>query len=308
MPIRCRSVLRYPSAISLGQAFANSFAATSSGIGKGEIVLFRAMEASLKAVGSHPGVVVEEYHGAHHQVTFTGSGTYSRTNARCELSDLLVIVYDRQAKYARMSYIQAKSERSVPASVNGIAGSLLAANLEQWDLLARRPSIGGVGSFKPPLDLLKSALLSSIGSFVFFVHAAGGVAVQYAAASRLTRPSASVKRYGKLIIGPDACHCGPHPECVSVYGNAEFGEFLFGMMIGTPILIRGKPVSPPLGGWLAAQLRGLAAMAVANDPPAALANELADLLDPDRAPAAQTPNVGAATLLLFGMTQDGRPD
>jgi hypothetical protein len=73
------------------------------------------------------------------------------------------------------------------------------------------------------------------------------------------------------------------------------------MMIGTPILLSGRPTTATICSWLAAQVRGLAAEAVSSDRRAGLANEIADLLDPDRAPQAQTPNVGAATLLLFGV-------
>lgn len=301
MPLHCHSLHQRTLALALGKTFAYSFATNSAGLGKGEIVLFRAMQKSLKAVASSPHVVVEEYHGANHQVTFKGKGSYSRASARCELSDLLVVVYDQKTKDARLAYIQAKSERTVPANARGIAGISLAANLEQWDLLASRPLINGVGSFAPPPDLLSSAQLDSVGSFAFFLHGASGVDIHYAAASSLQRSRNCVSRYGKLIAAPDRCQCGPSPECLSVYGNEEFGAFLFGLMIGTPILLSGKPTTPPVCSWLAAQLRGLAAEAVVPDRPTNLANELANYLDPDRAPPAPTPNVGAKTLLLFGV-------
>lgn len=306
MPVYCGSLSNCQIAVPLGHLFAKNFAANSANVGKGEIVLFRAMEASLKAVASPPRVVVEEYHGAQHQVTFKGSGTYSRSAARCELSDLLVIVHDRTSRDARLTYIQAKSERDVVANSSGVAGSCLKANLEQWDLLANRPLIAGVGSFNPPPDLLNGAMLSSVGAFAFFLHGSAGADIYYGAASSLAMSYRYSTRAGKLTALGDVCRCAPTPECLSVYGNAEFGAFLFGMMIGTPILIAGQPASSPLGVWLAAQLRGLAAIAVASGRPADLANELADLLDPDREPAAPVPNVGATTLMLFGLTQDGR--
>lgn len=298
MPLVCPSLHRRSHAIALGRAFSKEFATNSAGLDKGEVVLFRAMQASLKAIGNPLHVVVEEYHGASHQVTFKGNGSYSRASARCELSDLLIVVYDQRTNDARLAYIQAKSERAVPASSLGIAGASLAANLEQWDLLARRPLINGVGSFTPPPDLLSSAQLESIGSFIFFVHGASGADIHYAAASYLQRPTHCVSRYGKLIAAPDMCRCGPSPECLSVYGNEHFGAFLFGMMIGTPILLSGKPTTPQVCSWLAAQLRGLASVA---DRRAGVAKVLADLLDPDGAPAAQVPNVGAASLLLVGL-------
>jgi len=311
MPHDCGCLHRRQRAVKLGQAFAKSFANNSANVGKGEVALFQAMQKSLLALANPPNVVVEEYHGTQHQVTFTGSGTYSRTNARCELSDLLIVVYDCDSKYARLTYIQAKSERNVPASPCGIAGKHLGANLEQWDLLARRPPIRGVGTFKPPSDLLCRALLPSIGSFVFFIHGCASVDIYYCAASWLTMPYPYSTRAGKLTAVGNLCLCHhgapipkPPPECVSVYGNAEFGAFLFGMMIGEPILIHGTPQRAGLASWLAAQLRGLAARA---DRKESLAGELADLLAP-QGERAQEPNVGAATLLLFGLKSDGRLD
>lgn len=305
MLLCCPGLHHRPHANALGRTFAQDFATNSTGLGKGEITLFQAMHKSMEGVAKCPEVVVEEYHGSNHQVTFTGTGTYSRTAARCELSDLLVVVYDRQTMDARLSYIQAKSERIVAANACGIAGSRLTANLEQWDLLARRPRISGVGSFRPPPDLLSSAPLASVGSFVFFLHGAGGVEIQYAAASNLQRPPQSVSRNGRLIAGPDRCQCDPSPECLSVYGNADFGVFLFGLMIGTPILTFGKPGTKSVCSWLAGQLRGFAAQAAMADTRAELASELADRLDPDRAPAAEEPNVGAASFLIVGI---GSPD
>lgn len=306
MPPRCFSLCQRPFAAILGTAFAKSFAAQSTCLGKGEIALFRAMEASLTAIGQRRDVIVEEYHGSGHQVTFKGNGSYSRTQARCELSDLLVIVYDRQTKDARLTYIQAKSERIVPAGAHGVRGLQLAANLEQWDLLKRRPRIKGVGSFAPPVDLLSSALLESIGSFVFFLHGTSGVEVQYAAASKLRKPANLSSRYGRLIAPANICQCGPTPECLSVYGNAGFGAFLFGLMIGTPVLESGKPTTSSVCSWLGAQLRGFAAGADGEEGTTELANELADLLNPERTPEPRAPNVGAKTLLLFGVGDGDR--
>lgn len=304
MSLLCPELHRRPYATMLGKAFSKSFAVNSAGLGKGEIVLFRAMQKSLQAIANPPDLIVEEYHGAGHQVMFKGNGSYSRTSARCELSDLLIIVFDKQTNDARLTYIQAKSERTVSSNSRGIASVELAANLEQWDLLARRPLITGVGSFSPPPDLLSIAQLESVGSFAFFLHGAGGVDIHYAAAAYLQKPPHYVSRYGRLTAGPDICRCLPSPECLSVYGNEEFGAFLFGLMIGTPVLSSGCPTTGPVCSWLAAQLRGFAAetlMAEMAERPVALAIELADLLDPGGEAAATTPNVGAKTLLLFGI-------
>jgi hypothetical protein len=279
MSLHCLSLHQQRRAITLGNAFAKSFAINSANVGKGEIVLFRAMEKSLKAVANSPGVLVEEYHGSSYQVTFLGTGTYSRINACCELSDLLIVIYDRQTKDARLTYVQAKSERDVVANPIGVGGSALKANLEQWDLLARRPQIAAAPRvrrnpkpFNPPPDLLSSAQLASIASFAFFLHGAAGVDIYYSAASALAMPFPYRTRSGKLSAVGDLCSCVPMPECLSAYGNAEFGAFLFGIMIGTPILLSGTATHPRVCSWLASQFRGLAAQAAAIDRRADLAN------------------------------------
>lgn len=303
MQSMCRSLCRRPQALALGHSFATNFAQSSKGLGMGEIVLFRAMQESLRLTASAPKLVVEEYHGTNHQVVFAGTGTFSRANARCELSDLMVIVYDHQAKDARLTYIQAKSEKRAW----GGAGQHLVANLEQWDLLARRPPIRGApgafgraSGFYPPIDLLSGSQHSSIGSFVFFLSGHRGVEVYYAAASELQRPACYQKRFGKLVAARDNCACRPDPECLSVFGAVNFGSFLFGLMIGTPILSFGKPVGTSCS-WLAGQLKGVAAQAVADGRPSALATELAVLLDPDLESADETPSFGARTLMILGV-------
>ena len=67
----------------------------------------------------------------------------------------------------RISFLQAKSERKIMKN-QCISNQPFKANLEQWDLLAHRPIINGVGSFDPPPNLLSSAILPSIGTFGFF--------------------------------------------------------------------------------------------------------------------------------------------
>lgn len=307
MTLYCPSVLRYPSAASIGGVFATSFAGQSKGAGKGEVGLFRAMERALVSVATHPGVVVEEYHGTSHQVRFAGNGTFSRTNARCELSDLAVLVYDNvHFSDARLTYIQAKSERKTSASTQGIAGSLLDANLEQWDLLSGRPQVQGVGRFQPPPDLLKNARLASVGSFAFFLHGSSNVEIYYAAASALIRPPRYKRRYGRLEAVADACTCSPYPECLSAYGAAAFGTFLFGLMIGTPILPDAAAGPDATQQWLGRTLRAYSARAGRGNSGTA---NLARILDPtDEAVAEEAfaePNIGAPTLLVIGV---GSPD
>ena len=102
------------------------FRSLTHGFAHNEIPLFQAMHSAL--VGLSGMFQIEEYHGTSHQVMFTGNGTYARTHARCELSDLLIVTYSSISQHARLTYLQAKSER---ATLPSVCGRAFSANLEQ---------------------------------------------------------------------------------------------------------------------------------------------------------------------------------
>ena len=194
---------------------------------------------------------------AAHQVTFSVAGSYVRPIPRCELSDLIVVVYSLLSRQVRLTYLQAKSERK---RSSGICGHHFAANLEQWNLLATRPRISGVAGFNPSADLLSSAVLSSVGAFVFFYKtSAGDFQIYYASANYLIPACHYSQRYGKVRAqGP--CMVLPtlgHLECKAACRNASFAESLYRLEIGTPIDISVSQAAPTRH-WLAAQLRSSA--------------------------------------------------
>lgn len=265
-------------AIAFASAYDLKFRALTKGLSHAEVPLFQQMHKAL--VGLSGKFDIEEYHGTAHQVEFAGNGSYARTNARCELSDLMIVTFSSVAKSARLTYLQAKSER---ATLPSVCGRQFSANLEQWFLLEKRPPITGVGKFNPPPDLLASALLPSVGSFAFFYKdPAGDFQTYYAAANFLTPPKIYSQRYGKLrAIGP--CHVGTtakHPECFAACGNRSFAESLFRLEIGTPI---DSSISQAIGtrNWLAANLRASIRAAQQENAPSGLAQELLGLLAPD---------------------------
>ncbi|MCA9563631.1 MAG: hypothetical protein KC561_09085 [Myxococcales bacterium] len=248
-------------------------------------------------LSNQPGVAVEEYHGNAHQVRFTGDGIHSRSAARCELSDLAVIVYDRVAGTARLTYIQAKSERLVKASRFGIAGATLSADLEQWHLLSSRPKIQGVNRFSPPSDLLSNSSLGSIGSYVFFVHGAKSPEIYYASASKLPVAAIHSVKRGKLLAQANLHGVlGSVPECYSAYSTVCFGAALLGMTIGNPLL--DKRISPGMRNWLASRLRAMPLT------PSGLSQELAERLS-DEAVRASDPSLGARTTIVIGLSDLG---
>src|SRR5690606_12512824 len=220
---------------------------------------------------------VEEYHGTAYQVEFAGNGSYARTNARCELSDLMIVSFSSITQSARLTYLQAKSER---ATLPSACGRQFSANLEQWFLLEQRPTIAGVSKFSPPSDLLSSAVLPSVGSFAFFYKdPMGDFQTYYAAASYMAPPKAYSQRYGKLqAIGPcQLISSGVHTECLAACDNRSFAASLFRLEIGTPIDCSVHQAASTRS-WLSTILRGRIKESRQTDARSGLAQELLGLL------------------------------
>jgi hypothetical protein len=265
-------------AITFARKYDASFRSLTQGLTHNEIPLFCAMHSSL--IGLSGQFEVEEYHGTSHQVTFTGNGSYARTNARCELSDLMIITYSSITQNVRLTYLQAKSER---ATLYSVCRRQFSANLEQWFLLSSRPRIAGTGTFNPPTDLLSNALLSSVGSFAFFYKdGSGEFQTYYTTASHISPSKTYSQRYGKLqSLGPCmvVANAG-HTECLAACGNQFFAESLYRLEIGTPV--HGSITSAlPTRNWLAANLRAQIQKARQTDKPSVLAQELLKLIAPE---------------------------
>jgi len=255
-------------AIVFAKAYDTSFRKITTGYSQNEIPLFRALHSVLTGLSAN--FDVEEYHGTANQVKFAGNGSYARKNARCELSDLMIVAFSSITGSVRLTYLQAKSER---ATLNSVCRREFSANLEQWYLLKQRPPIIGSGKFDPPHDLLSSALLASVGSFgFFFKDSHGDFQTFYASASYMNPQRNYSQRYGKLqAIGPCFTdYSGPYPECFAACGNRSFAERLFRLEIGTPI-DQSVAQAAPTRDWLSANLRGRIQQSQQTDAPTSLA-------------------------------------
>lgn len=222
-------------ATSFGKDIANIFFRRSLLISRHwETDLF---EALALAFAAHPNVVADpSFHGSKHQVTFSGTTkwAWSRTTTRCELADLLIISFRSSPPSARMCFVQAKRE---PRPMNN--RPVFGANLLQWDLLARRPLIKPHGSFNAPPDLLSSAILPSVGSFLFFFPVAKYLYEGlYCVASDLAPVGQGAQRMGQLKLpsGPFVRRINRSPELIVAPSIACFAAGLFSLLIGTPIL------------------------------------------------------------------------
>lgn len=225
-----------------GGSLAAAFAKESETSRFSEIAQFRAL---MRAFGTlKDNFAVEEFHGAKHQAYFNGQGAWARDPARCELCDLAILSYSTNGGFhGRLTFLQAKLDKDLTQAhvLLGLLGKKIEfkANLEQWDLLSRRPDILPVPPFVAPPELLSGAPLASVGSFGVFHRTDGKAAgMFYASADTLEPHGSPSTRYGKLLA-----KCS-HPMDRTVAGYAErtycpdmssFGTALFDLEIGTPV-------------------------------------------------------------------------
>jgi hypothetical protein len=220
----------------------STFAAESASATFSEVQQFRALIKSFRALGGP--FDVEEYHGPKHQVFFNGQGKWGRSPARCELCDVLILIYSLNGGFrGRITFLQAKLSKDKHTNlckgwphVTDIEE--FNANLEQWDLLSRRPDILPVPPFKVHPRLLSESLLPSVGSFgVFHKNASGSIDFFYSSADVLSVVGTPSTKHGKLttsqkprqritngLLETTFCCCLP-----------TFGEALYNLEIGTPI-------------------------------------------------------------------------
>jgi len=281
-------------------AFDGAFRTATARLGAGEVELFRAMEMALIGMG-YP-FAVEEYHGGSHQVLFAGNGSYARTAARCELSDLMILAFDPATRKARLTYLQAKSERR---PVGAACAMKFEANLEQWFLLSLRPVISGHGAFNPPSDLLSAAILNSVGSFAFFYKDASiGYQTFYASASYLQLAGTYTQKDGRLTAA-GRCQVSTrrgYEECDAACSNFDFAANLYRLKIGTPIdVTSGAPAN--IRKWIGAAIRTQLISAKVRDAGGQVARRLLEIVEPDGTDESSG-ECGAKTLVIL----EGKPD
>jgi len=283
--------------------FSREFKKTTSGLSSHEIPLFRALQKTLQSLSSR--FHIEEYHGAKHQVKFSGTGSMSRARSRCELADLFIVIFSNNPISVRITFFQAKSERGYLKGFCPI-GQSLNANLEQWDLLANRPTIEGCGKFNPPNNLLSKAILPSVGTFGFFnkKSPSDDYRIIYSTGDNLSLTTSGKIRYGKLAV--QKCHIrsiNGFYESTASCSIRQFGYNLVSNLIGTPIHHSADSAvphseNPHTRSWLANVLKESMINARQIDLPTQLAEQLIGTLetDPDEY---QNEGFGAKSMFLI---------
>lgn len=223
-------------ALKFGASLSAEYANRVAGVAPGEIAFFNSLRDSFLALSAR--FRIDVIHGSKHQVLFSGSPPpWGRGQARCELADLMVVSFRPVDKSIRLSFIQVKLERGVHSVLPKPVAREFSANLEQWDLLARRPVIQGAGRFSLEPDVLARARLPSVGSFVFLFPPGGVTDLYYASADRLTVSGSPTQRYAKIRAPWDIgfrIYRGL-PEAISMIGCNCFGASMYLHLIGTPV-------------------------------------------------------------------------
>jgi hypothetical protein len=224
-----------------GQSLHKAWQAAATSQPFEEIPLFRALVRAIMSLSSR--FRIEEYHGSQHQVMFLGVAPWCRKTPRCEISDLLIVTYRRYPSVAiRMTFLQAKRTIRLlslcPEYPSFRSSAVFRANLEQWDLLARRPSILGVPPFDPPSNLLRDAILPSVGSFcVFHKTHSDQPSFIYASADMLKPVGQPSRKHWRVETLPDDSvrQTAGHDEAILACCPGIFGLQLYLGHIGTPL-------------------------------------------------------------------------
>lgn len=206
----------------------------------GEVAYFNCLVSAFASLSTQFHIKI--CHGTSHLVEFRGrSAPWSRLNAKCEISDLMIIAFRRRPNPSmRLSFIQVKLERGHGKLQPNASNNILKANLEQWDLLSRRPSIFGVNKrFRPEVDLLSGAILPSVGSFLFLTPHGSAIPwnALYAPADMLTVRGKPTSKYSFLAASPFGIRkYSGHCEVGTLHSCSDFGIAMHMHLIGTPIL------------------------------------------------------------------------
>lgn len=224
------------------KALAKAWSRESSKSNFSEVQQFRALMRSFGSL--RQPFKIEEFHGMKHQVVFNGKGSWGRPSARCEISDLLIISYRTYPEFrARATLLQAKKSNEKHSNLcdgfpNSIPYSDFKANLEQWDLLSRRPNVLPYPPFDCHPEILSGAILPSIGSLgVFHRYSGKDYGFFYMAADSAEPLSSPKRKHAKLKTKTNNCSrtINGYIECTYACCLPIFAKALHELEIGTPI-------------------------------------------------------------------------
>jgi hypothetical protein len=224
-----------------GLRLAQAFASKSKGRSFHEIKLFRALSSAI--IATAPIFPVEEFHGSRSQVVFSSCLPWTKTVARCELSDLCIVWFrTRPRPEARITFLQAKRSPKLHTPCTAVSGSIhevFRGDSTQWYLLHQRPPLlGRYSTFQPPPNLLSDALLPSVASYCVFHRQAGGsYGLFYVSADAVSAAPPIKAGETALTAAVSSASAVVHGLCEQKWACCPvvFGTALYSGHIGTPI-------------------------------------------------------------------------
>jgi hypothetical protein len=277
---RDRAYMPTPS-VAFARHFQNAFLRESSSSTFTEVEQFRALMRAFSSM--KPTFYLEEFHGFKRQVYFDTTHVWQRKRARCELCDVLLIVYSTTGGFSvRMTLLQAKLSRKAHTTASSVSAGQIEpqdfkGNFEQWNLLSARPALIATTVFDPPPALLSGALLPSVGSFgVFHKLPSRQVDLFYVSADCLSptstppRPDTRLGRLATKHGGPAQRTVGSWSEVAYCPTALDFARSLYELSIGTPVVFSsstgGRTEYEPHYGWVRSVLAAHVSAAGDNSP------------------------------------------
>lgn len=226
--------------VSFGKELSKEFEKLVNGKSFSEIKLCTKLEDAFINLSSSHSMLVEVIHGSKSMVEFEYNASYISTipypiNKRCELGDMLFIVFSKKNDTIRLMYMQNKK---------GDYPDRFKADLIQLDLLNRKPIIL---SYRLPKCvfgdkyILKDAILPSVTSYGIFYNDSGRYNMSYLIATKVL-PENNIGVSQKRIAKYNFCGWGVI-DSSSGFEESQgektiecFGDALFDMKIGSPII------------------------------------------------------------------------
>jgi hypothetical protein len=198
----------------------------------GEIFLFREMTKSLNKYV--PAVFVQETHGRRGWVRFQSQITQDIRQK--EISDLLIICYNKPTNEIKVSFLQAKYHRTKTVPFLKFHGDYL-----QLELLKDRPDIDPNNIYRFPQNVLNFSCYRSLTNYgVFFHDNNGEIDMLYSVADFLNQTNTtgligSIQFPGNSNCPRANCFTSNASEMVSTCNIDLFEKGLINFQIGAPI-------------------------------------------------------------------------
>lgn len=228
--------------MNFGKELAKEFKILTKGNKCGEVELFTKLEDSIINLSTKYPMLVEIIHGSKSIVKFNYEANYinkiqTPIVKECELGDMLFITFSKNKKIFRLMYMQNKI---------GKDWDRFYLDLIQLDLLNNKPSIISTKLPKCVFEnnnILKNALLPSVTSYGVFYKDSDAYEMSYLLASKVApqkligRTQRRMAKYVSNEVGLVKIVKG-YEESQGEETLENFGNSLYNMQIGTPILVK----------------------------------------------------------------------